>query len=91
MEDLAKPAVAGRALGQRGIRERLLDVESVIALGAAVRVGGHNSPSGSSKLERRDPIRGDDAVHSLVVEFARNFVNELTIEDHSINRRALLH
>src|SRR5690606_26452277 len=40
-EDLAQGAAAARALGEGRIRERLLDVEGVAALGAAVGVGGH--------------------------------------------------
>src|SRR5690606_38749823 len=94
-EHFAEGAAAFGAHGEGVVGERLLDVEGVAAVGAAVGVRGHRCSycfvsvvvAALRGLEGGDAFGGDRAVDGFVVEFGGYSVEEFGLEDDSIDRR----
>lgn len=74
VEELAERAAARFADLQRLVRKRLANVELAAALGAAIRIGGHEAPPARANF-----IRGPRLLHGAMARHAVRFRERRTV------------
>lgn len=82
VEELAERAAACFADLQRLVRKRLANVELVAALGAAIRIGGHEAPPARANF-----IRGSRLLRGAMARHAFRFRGRRTVRLMKRGRR----